>query len=198
MKKFLLALLVSATLFMTGCRALDSLLLDPMVDIETGEQLYVDLEATEALPESAKENGEVVVVLESERVPGREYELAYSGDESATVKSAKGLISTLGPWGALGGGLLSLLTGGYAAARGRKKFKLGGTKELLTSELVKMIEELKANDGDLNETVKKLGSKVKDPEYLKEVVRIVTGDFSDSERQKLLEKAAADAVKRNG
>lgn len=195
-------------LTLTGCAALDALLLEPLY-AEDGQQQYIDVAATEALPPEIKAKGDVVLVKASDRVPGREYEVAYSGEASSTLGSVGGLLNLIPGWGGLATGVLGLFGGGYAAIRGKKKINAAKAGKAafagLSAELVQTIEAIKAGELDEDKNgkistdeiaayVKKRGKDFIKPEFLAEVVRISTSTLEPSVKQKRLEELAAKTV----
>lgn len=152
MKKIILTVLFATTVFLTGCAALDATLLKPLTN-DAGEQMYEDVEASKAA-------GRPVIVADSERVPGKKYELQFTSKPSAQVDILTSLASAFGgPWGSLASGVVGVLISGvYAGIRGKKrldgeKVKTAAMTEVATF-MISLAEDLKSGALDTDETVK--------------------------------------------
>lgn len=202
MKKIILTVLFATTVFLTGCAALDATLLKPLTN-DAGEQMYEDVEASKAA-------GRPVIVADSERVPGKKYELQFTSKPSAQVDLLTSLASAFGgPWGSLASGVVGVLISGvYAGIRGKKrldgeKVKTAAMTEVATF-MISLAEDLKSGALDTDENgkvsveeikeyLRKKGKEAADPAFLARIVSVVTSTMVDSDKQKALEEIAKDA-----
>jgi hypothetical protein len=195
-------LLLICVPMLCGCALMDSLMLDPMRDAN-GERLYIDISATEALPEAEREAGKAVLVRESQREPGRAYEQAYRAEPSAAVRQVESLANLIPGWGGLAAALTGLFAGGYAALRGKRRLEaaVAGRAAMagLSAELVSTIEAIQRGeldtDGDgkvslreIRAFVRKRGKRALKPDVLARVVNIVTSSLTPTEQQRELER----------
>ncbi|CAG0979985.1 hypothetical protein PLCT2_01845 [Planctomycetaceae bacterium] len=192
MRHFVLAVLVSMCVFLSGCALLDSLMLSRMRN-EQGQELYVDREGK--------------LTREAADAQGNAHEPAYSSEPSEAVGAlAQGAQALGGPWGAAAGAGLGLIAAAYAAMRGRRQVNAARAKTEAwqggMALLVNVLEDIKtgAIDADRNgkislkeirEYVRKRGKEALKPAFVAEVVRIVTSTLTPTEKQRALEEAAA-------
>ncbi len=202
-------ILLSLTLFLSGCSLLDGFFYEEMRDPVTNEITYVDVEATEALPQEMQDAGQAVLVKASDRIDGREYEVAYTDSPSAEYGAVGSVVSgignALGGWGILGtalfGGLFSL----YSGIRGKRRLvasEAGRKAALLgAAEIASVLADYNSGKMDTNKNGKvsmaevgvylvKRGKSYANPEFVQSIINIVTSSMSESEKQAALEKAA--------
>ncbi len=176
----------------SGCGMLDSLLLGRMRN-ERGQELFVTAQGQ--LTHAGRDAN------------GQENEPAYGSAPSEGVNALMLGAQVLGgPWGAAAGAGLGLIAAAYAALRGRRQVNAERAKTAAwqggMALLVGVLEDLKngAIDADRNgritlkeirEYIRKRGKEALKPAFVAEVVRIVTGTLTQTEKQKALEEAAA-------
>lgn len=200
----LLGFCLAMVMLLSGCALLDDLFLDPL-KTEDGEALYVDVAATAALPDADKQAGKAVLVRESQLVPGKEYEKAYSDQPSALVGTIGSISKMIPGWGALSGGILSLLVGGYAGLRGRKSYKagvaareagvlgMGLLAEVIADYSAGKLDEDKDGSIDLGEIgsyLKRKGLEHLNPDFVQKVINVGASGLQTSEKQKALAELA--------
>ncbi len=192
MRHFILAMLVSVCVLLSGCALLDSLMLGRMRD-EQGQELYVDRDGK--------------LTREAKDAHGNPNEPAYgSGPSDAVSALTAGAQALGGPWGAAAGAGLGLIAAAYAALRGRRQVDAERAKSAVwqggMALLVGVLEDIKtgAIDADKNgkislaeirEYIRKRGKEALKPAFVAEVVRIVTSTLTPTEKQRALEEAAA-------
>lgn len=191
MRHFVLAVLASLCVFLSGCALLDSLMLGRMRNAQ-GEELYIDREGK--------------LTREAADAQGNAHEPAYSSEPSEAVSAlAQGAQALGGPWGAAAGAGLGLIAAAYAALRGRRQVNAERAKTEAwqggMALLVNVLEDIKSGaiDADRNgkispteirEYIRKRGKEALKPAFVAEVVRIVTSTLTQTEKQRALEEAA--------
>lgn len=197
MKYATLLLLFALTL--SGCAALDALLLGRMRDAQ-GQDLFITADGR--------------LTTESHDSEGRPHEPAFhAGPGEGAQALMQGAAALGGPWGGALGAGLGLLAAAYAALRGRRRVSAERAKTAAFSGgmalVVGLLEDLKSGalDADKNgrvslaeirEYVRRRGKEAINPAFVAEVVRIVTGTFTETEKQRLLEEAAERLAGRPG
>jgi hypothetical protein len=123
--------------------------------------------------------------------------------------------SRFGPWGALAGGLATLVAGVYARSRNRQRLLEAGLREQAERQLdlsgsaltfaVQMVEKLKegravptdaqgrVNVKDLKRWVFEQGGRFEDPQFLAEVVRVANASLPGPERRQALRALPAQS-----
>lgn len=191
MRKLIVMSLLVGLLTFSGCALLESALYEQARDPLTSELEWVDVDATNGLPDDLKKEGFVVTVTTSEKVPGKAYEPYYGEEPSDIVKSTSGFLGMIPGWGALASSILTFVVGaGGGLIRGRRK--LNGEKaksegfRLLSAELIQTLEDIKTGKLDTDEdgkvSIKEIGEYIKDrglksvePAKLEELLRIIDG-----------------------
>lgn len=205
MTKAIGAGLLGVSVTLGGCALLDSLMLEPLT-FQDGSDAWIDVEATESLPEDQRDAGAVVLVKGSDRIPGRKYERAYKDESNGLLPGIGNAVgSNFGAWGAIAGPIGGIVAAVYAAIRGRRKFSLAkagqGLMALALVEFAKTMQDMKDGkidtDADgkvaLNEIsayIAKRGKDSANPEFIKRVVEIALSSMVESDKQKKLEELA--------
>jgi hypothetical protein len=196
-----LILLMVCALTLSGCALFDSMVLKPLTNPQ-GEQLYLDV--TASTPEVP------VLVTEAEMEPGHQYEPQYDSKPSEGVDFVSMLLGLIPGWGTVAKLIPGFLVAGYAALRGRKKLAemkvLADKWAVLAKHGIKVVEALKSYKWDVDEdgkisaeevtkgiveVVRQMGQDAQDPAFLADVVAAMTGSFTPTQRQAILEAVAS-------
>jgi hypothetical protein len=164
-----------------------------------GAPLYVDAEGRTTTADAGPDG------------PHKPLKIDLVDAQTPGVAKAAEHMTKLGPWGALAGGIATLLAGAYARGRNRRllselgmrkqaeqQLDLTGSALTFAVQLVEKIKEGRAvptdengriNVADLKRWVFEQGGRFEDPHFLAEVVRIANAALPRPERQEALRHA---------